>query len=577
MVQDRLKSLITEVEQVLWEGKLADHQAVLLLLERVRHYLLTCQSKTMADNYDISAEKLTKIVLNQLETEIDDCLQPLREELTQLQHQRQLLLQDIKTLEEQRQQILSDFVDDLSDYHNNFSQESLKIPRNKAFSDFDQGLHQVFETLVEDLQRYSESLNEGLERMHHLGQQGEAKFLASFNRLQQQLDASFRQIRLTRSDNNAMEVMTGCWYLGIDLTASRLTVVLLMVDADSSQPCLCDSLVERFNLSVSDALLNGNRLDYWKHVLNRLSKALAASEASSLKLGELPLQRILAQLEGIVLIYPSWWHESDRTLMQTLILENSLVATADDIVWIPKAIALTLAYESTKQQNQSSQFSLVIGLNETTTELALIDISQGVSELITQQFSYGTQAMDQDILCQLIYPQWYAQMTQTVPVLKEPFPTPGGADLLNRETLTQQLENHPLGDAFLEAAKLTRLILQRQDTFSSTLAQHPWGVTREQMNKTIINAWVKQIEQQIQTLFNQVESPPNLLSQIILSGEDITTINYGFLDGLTERFPQAQLIEVGKEDSNFSIFQGLTHLLLHQRQINKSKKQDELI
>lgn len=564
-VQDNLKSLITDLERVLWEGQLADNPDVSNLLERIRHYLLTRQSTMSDDNYEAQAEKLTQVVLNRLETGINHWIQPLQGELEDLRHQRQSLLEEVQTLEEQRQQILSEFAQKLSSYQENLYQVTSETPQDYSLPHVDQTLHQVFDSLVEDLQTYSESLREGLERMHSLGQQGEAKFLACFNRLQQQLEVSLNPTNFQEPTAEQTALIDGYWYLGIDLTASQSTFVLFQVNAHVCDTFSCHSLSDYLNLSVSEGSSTNSPLDYWQQAFHRLRVALTSTEAASLTLEELPLQSIFQQLSGIVLICPAQWNKGDRLLLENLLLETQFVATAEQIIWVPKAIALTL-------KEQSSQLSLVIELSETTTEVALVDLAEGMSGLMTQRFTYGTQEMDQDILCQLIYPQWYAQMTQTTPSLREPFPTPGEPDLSLRQALNQQLNEHPLGNGLIEAAKLTRFILEQQETFSSTLAQQPWGVTREAMNQTIIQAWRQKINKNISVLLNQTEKFPSSLTHIILSGEGMKPVSYGLSPWLKERFPQAKLVQEPQAYSDNLLFQGIASSLLSKTVISVANK-----
>ncbi|MEA5536010.1 hypothetical protein [Crocosphaera sp. XPORK-15E] len=561
-VQDKLQSLITDLERVLWEGQLAENPEVLILLERVRHYLLLCQAGAMDENFDTQAEKLTNMVLTRLETSLNQWLQPLQGELEQLHHQRQSLLQEIQTLEQQRQEILSEFLAKLSTHCDNSLPEPLEQTEpslSTSLSSFDQTLPTVFESLREDLQTYSDSLREGLQRMHQLGQQGEAKFLAYCNRLQQQLELSLNQPTFKSPISINNPIINTSWYLGIDLTTNPLTAVLLQVNLNSPEQFSDYPLSELLNLSFPNLSLNESPLDYWKQSLNHLSTSL--TDQSSLSIGEFTLESILGQLEGVVLICPARWNSGDRALLQTLLLETPLIKTPQQMLWVPKAIALALAYCPTQPHYETPQLSLVIELTETVTELALVDISQGFSGLTTQRFAYGSQGMNQDILCQLIYPQWYGQMTQTVPTLQAPFPQPGYPDLLLREGLSQQLQEHPLGNAMLEAAQLSRLILQQQETFSSTIAQQIWGVTRREMTEQIIEPWRHQLHQKITTLLTQVEQSSTAITQIILSGEGVSAISYGLSPWLTEKFPHATLIQEKNNDSIYSIFQGIFPLL----------------
>lgn len=239
------------------------------------------------------------------------------------------------------------------------------------------------------------------------------------------------------------------------------------------------------------------------------------------------------------------------------------MATPQDILWVPPSIILTLAYFPLEERDISEKLSLtslVINIGETVTELSLVEIPELFSSLTTQELAYGRQALDQDILCQLIYPQWSAQISQNLPNLLQPFPNPGQPDLSQRVALKQQLQVHPLGNALLEAAQLTRMILQQQDTFTSTLSQQSWGVTRQNMREQVLNPWLIQLNQAIAALLVQGVKLPGQIGQIIATGEGISGIEYGLSPWFEEKFPQANFILDKSEETEASIVQGLTRL-----------------
>ncbi len=582
-VQDNLQSLITELERVLWEDKLTNNPEVSLLLERIRHYLLMRQC-TSENDYDIQAEKLTEVVLNRLDTSILHRVQPLQEELRQLHDQRQSLLQEIQSLEQQRKEMLSDFLQELSrgcyavlQQQLTTTEKSSSQEQQSNLVELHSSLEPVFNSLFQELQTYSDSLQEGIERMYSLGQQGETRFLAYFNRLQQQLDLSFQESAKNR------EIIDDPWYLGIDLTNSKFTVVLFtwkgignsleglnfpsqnpsfikLTNNNCSEYFTSHCLSKILKLDTIKVEQNNSFLDKFKQKLTHLNKVLNQSETQSLKLGNLLLEKIVKKITKIVLICPSQWNEKDRCLLKNSILETLIISKSKGIIWIPKPMALTLSYAPQKPSDTSS-FYLLFDLTETMTELSLIDISQGSSGIVTQGFSYGTKGIDQDILCQLIYPQWYEQITTIIVPLAQPFPNPGMADLLTRESLNKQLENYPLGTALLEASQLTRLILQQQETFASTIMQKSWSVHRQALSEKVIKPWIQQIDQKLKLLLSQGKKSPNYITKIIVSGEASASVNYDLFPWLTELFPDATLIAAEEQGKDELIFQGLGHLL----------------
>ncbi|MEM7773017.1 MAG: hypothetical protein AAF327_21225, partial [Cyanobacteria bacterium P01_A01_bin.37] len=186
-----------------------------------------------------SAQQVLQAVVQEMNYLRVNMMQPLREELMTLYQQRQLLTADIQRLEQQRhdlllsnqqfnqQQMMSDFMQSLTErlqdqlaaqiaqtYSNLELQASqapplslegtpdqsqmspgqrlLHMQRLQAQSDdmmlkLDATLRVVFDSLQTNVDGYHESLIHGLEKMHGLGQQGEAMFAALVNRFAEQL------------------------------------------------------------------------------------------------------------------------------------------------------------------------------------------------------------------------------------------------------------------------------------------------------------------------------------------------------------------------------------------------------
>lgn len=541
-VQDNVQSLINELEQILWQDKLKAHPEVSILLERIRHHLLTSQS-TLENNYDLHAHRLSEIILHRVDDQISDRI--LQTELQQLQEQREFLLQEISTLKQQKQAILSNLFQDLS-----------TSPDNKV--DINHLTHSVdthFQPLLEELEHYSDSLQEGIERMYRLGQQGETQFLAYLNRLQEKL-----ALFLQEDKTNKKTMISDDWYLGFDITNNQVDGYLFTypnreISSDNLQYYDLSQLIELWDSKLFD---HQNLLDNLQEKLSTLNQGF---NDLSLKIdNNTPLKAILENIKKIVFICPSRWNERDRDLLKNVISESFNISPTKDILWIPKPMALTLSHLA---QNSSDQLSLscVINLTETMTEISIIDLSQGLSGMINQQLFYGTQGIDQDILCHLIYPQWYDKITVTFPSLPQPFPTPGMAEISKRKLLKQHLENNSLGSCLMESSQLTRLILQEQEQFSSTIAQKSWSVNRKMMIEKIINPWIKTIQEKFKKLLSQGQYSPDSMTHIIVAGKEINSLDYALIPRLTQLFPNAKVIEIEEKVKDGKILTGLAVLL----------------
>ncbi len=412
---DELQSLITDLDRLLWEFPLTEQPEVLAMMERIQRYLLTryASSKPESAFSEQTAEIITQAILSQLERQISPWLQPLHKELDKMRQQQQFFLQEIRQLEEHRQHLMAQALSDLqTDYQPSLSSRALEGETT---------WRNPLETLEQNLQEYVQLLSEGLKRMHELGEQGEARFLAYFNRIQQHL-------------------------------------------------------------------------------------------------ADFPLS------------FP----------------EKKTTETTDTPP--SKAIALTLAHHNPTLPPTT----LVIEVGEEAVALFWVDMPEILTDLTNistqeQYFACGTAAITQDTLTQLIYPQWIAQVTSTLPPLLEPFPQVGHPDRQRREAFIQQLQHHPLGSAFLEAAKLSLLILQHQAALTSTLAGHAWAIDRQDLLTKVVNPWLKQLEKEIDGLVNRTQKAGDSLGQIIVCGEGMMTLGSLLTAWLQDKFPQASVILADEE------------------------------
>lgn len=189
-----------------------------------------------------SAQQVLQAVLQEMNYWRVNMLQPLRSEVDLLQRQRDMLTQEIRQLETQRQQSLAQGLSQGATGQNQqlieFLQAAMgqmqanlssqvtqmiadlpqqsalpaadrsgettrlaalspaerlaQMQQTQAQSDqlmlkLDSTLQIIFESLNRNVQTYQDSLEQGLNRMHNLGQQGEAMFALLVNRLAQQL------------------------------------------------------------------------------------------------------------------------------------------------------------------------------------------------------------------------------------------------------------------------------------------------------------------------------------------------------------------------------------------------------
>ncbi len=545
-VQDNIQSLIRELEQILWQDRLKDHPEVSVLLEKIRHHLLMGQA-TLKNNDQFQVERLSEMILHRLDNTLSDRI--LQVEIQQLHHQRDTLLEEIATLQQQKQAILSNFSPDLSTQTTLSPSSENSLNSNLLTTSVDKN----FQSLLEKLHLYSDSLEVGIERMYRLGQQGESKFLAYLNRLQEKLE-----LFLQEEYTDSKAIMSQGWYLGFEIENNQIEANLFTFNS-SAENFKSYSFSELLNLANIELFDHENLLENVKEQLTAFNQII---DISSITVdNNISLKTISEKINAIILIGSSKWTEKDRNLLKKNIREQLKLPQAKEIIWIPKPIALTLSYLPHKTLNKAP-LSCVINLAETTTELSIVDLSQqGMSGIISQQLFYGIQNIDQDILCQLIYPQWSEKITPTFPPPPQPFPTPGIADIAKRKALKEYLKNNSLGNALIEASQLTRLILQQQEEFTSTLCQQSWSVNRQKMIERVFNPWIKSIHHKLEVLLSKSNYSSDSIAYIILAGEGISSFDYALIPWLNQLFPNGKVLEVEKQLKNDHLLAGLQDFL----------------
>lgn len=215
-----IQSLIADLDNLLLDSD-TEHQKV---LEGVRNYLATLpqEGRELTPPEQRTAKEIAKAVLEEMESFRTDLADSVETELMVLRQQREAMQKDIKRLEAQQQQMTAEFLQKLAsscvetltreitstlekleiqflgdnspDTPAAF-QQKLRLEQLQQFQrrsdrllvNLDTTIQTVFQTLERDLHSYQESLSQGVENIHSLGQQGETMFTFLINRLLQQL------------------------------------------------------------------------------------------------------------------------------------------------------------------------------------------------------------------------------------------------------------------------------------------------------------------------------------------------------------------------------------------------------
>lgn len=666
-VRDDLQLLIADLDRILSQSSTlfdglqpSDRESIASSLERVRQYLASQQGQSASSGANAAAaQQIAQAVLSRLDSRLSDWFELLQLEVEQLRQQRQLLLAEMQQQQQQHQQSVTEELEVLVERCSEAVQQKLaqiqlaieqqslnpqlsqleQFERLQEQSDrllisLDTSFRTVFATLEKDLQGYYDSLCQGLERMHSLGQQGEAKFLAYVRRLTQQIEgfpgesiqskeaelaavmsdlSEVNTVYPTLPEGDIEEIQTIVsltdliepdfreeatkyhqeWYLAVDFGTEGLAAVLFNRQKEQIYPlawiseegefcsrlptevyCQSTSETQQLSCIIGEAAKakakekKGIFLENWKENLNlttlpanpvrealkALFSMLIPSEVGAVNgaiveamgLPKESFRRVLRDLEGAILSCPAGWGESYRKLLQETVLEIGLVGQSERIFFLEEALAVLLAHVSLNCVAQTTV--LVIDAGAIATELVLADIPEDYRALSDrdfhlESFAYGGSAIDQDILVQLLYPQWVSQLNPSIPRLDEEPPQPGEPDLQKRENLRWRLQSHPIGHSFLEAAKLTKMILQQQEEFNARLGNCQWGVKRRDFSEKVVLPYLERLERAIDSLLLQTGKSPGAIEQVICSGGSMQAVWHALSPWISEKLPNATIIQ----------------------------------
>jgi hypothetical protein len=181
--------------------------------------------------------------------------------------------------------------------------------------------------------------------------------------------------------------------------------------------------------------------------------------------------------------------------------------------------------------------------------------------------AYGGDALDLDIICQLLLPperrqplapsdrrtsrsrwSWQATLpgvtdaqwaslgleTMDLPQLAEP-------DSSARLRLRQHLAATPLGQGLLAAARYLKLTLQTQNQFQLDLADQSWRVLRRDFESRVLVPYIQRLNQHLNALLSQTGLSTQAINQVICTGGNASFSSIA--KWLRQKFPNATIIQ----------------------------------
>lgn len=350
--------------------------------------------------------------------------------------------------------------------------------------------------------------------------------------------------------------------------------------------------------------------------------------ASAVGLNEETFHSIINQIAGVICTCPSSWTEQYRFNVREAVLTSKLVQHPQQVFFVEEAIASLLsildsADGETVQISDSQGFhpakssddslvgnTFVMNIGATTTEMALVDLPDQMQQLahndfMLHSFAYASNGIEQDIICQLLFPPKYRQARDlnqgdgtttnnnswqwqpAVPGLDQirwqslgldelDLPQVGEPDITARILLQQKLESSVLGQAVLDAALALKLILQNQDSFALELADQRWVLQRRDLENHVFVPFVRRLNREFNKLLVARGIPTEAINQAILTGgvASLGVVN----NWLRQKLPNTKIIQdlyLGENGAPqcSRVAYGLAMLPLHPQVLEAPKQQ----
>ena len=307
----------------------------------------------------------------------------------------------------------------------------------------------------------------------------------------------------------------------------------------------------------------------------------------------------LRQLEGVVLGYPTAWGDTYHFNLREAVLEAKLVRHPEQIFFLEDAIApIVAALPSSKtdppkagrvgvgeqgREGAREKFTslrggtLVINAGATTTELALVDLPDDLQNLTHSDFSlrswfYAGNAIDQDIFCQLLYPQMSETQHQQLSLGNElELPLPGQADKPKRDRLALLLQRSSVGQALLKTSGYLKLILQHKDEFTLDLGRDRWTVRRQDLEVKVLLPFIQQLNRELNALLIATKISDQAIHQVFCIGG--TTVFKTLQKWIQQKLPNATIIQEADSPTGSWVATGLATLPLYPKVLNRFQQQ----
>lgn len=266
------------------------------------------------------------------------------------------------------------------------------------------------------------------------------------------------------------------------------------------------------------------------------------------------LKTAMGSLEGVVLGYPTHWSDTYAFNLREAVLDVGLVRQPEQIVLVEESIAALLTelapisggvtrlplelrqpqtiYGSSSMGGDAPWIggTLVLDAGAAKTDLLLVNLPgpgqpPSYEDFCLQSLAYGGDALDQDIVCQLLYPQLEAEGNdrphQTPAFLFHPaltLPLPADPDPRARHRLHQRLTAFPLGRNLLETARHLKQLLQHQGQVSFDLEGQSYTVSQRDLEVKVLLPLIQRLNRELNHALSKLGLSAEAVHQVICTG-----------------------------------------------------------
>jgi len=266
-------------------------------------------------------------------------------------------------------------------------------------------------------------------------------------------------------------------------------------------------------------------------------------------------QSALHQLTGVVVNQPVGASDAYRFNIREAVLAAGLVSQPENIFFVEEVVAALLAelhQPSTTTAVGATVLQtpipltggvLVVSAGATTTELALAQAPQAGmhltrAEVQQRRLPYAGNAIDQDIICQLIYPMTSNRDDLSLGNLD--LPLPGEPDLAARYALQQHLEGSLHGQKRLNAVRKIKPSLCQQDV--EAIADNPKTALKYgDFYSWVLSPYLQQLNRELNLLLSQSGMTADQIQRVVCTGG--TGSIPAIAQWLQQKFSQAQVVQ----------------------------------